>query len=153
MFPTSWQKWWRILRYFTLLYISLQLNYIFSHLGNSFRKLWKNQDFSSISLVLIPFNPTNSHWILIVINIERKTIAVLDPLVTDTVWTGTSTCKGFQVGMDIMKLKFNIDFQDVKKVNIKHHKQPDGISCGVLVCFYAEQIIKGSKSFVFYVFY
>ena len=68
-------------------------------------------------VVLIPFNPTNSHWILIVINIERKTIAVLDPLVTDTVWTGTSTCKGFQVGMDIMKLKFNIDFQDVKKVN------------------------------------
>ena len=35
------------------------------HHAKSFRKMWKNEDLMEKSLVLIPFNPTNSHWKLI----------------------------------------------------------------------------------------
>ena len=51
------------------------------HHGKSFRKMWKNEDLSLKLLVLIPFNPTNSHWKLISINLNKATVSVLDPMV------------------------------------------------------------------------
>ena len=51
------------------------------HHGKSFRKMWKNEDLTKKSLVLIPFNPTNSHWKLICINLSDATVSVLDPMV------------------------------------------------------------------------
>ena len=37
------------------------------------------------------------------------------------------------------------------KINITHVKQPHAISCGAMVCYYAEKIISGNIFWLFYV--
>ena len=93
----------------------------------------------SKSFIFIPFNPDNCHWILVVVNISETAIGSLDPLETDTHWTDTSVQRGYRIGSSLMQMKFGL--KDVKQVNIRHVKQPDNSSCGVMVCYYAEQII------------
>ena len=44
-------------------------------------KMWKNEDLTKKSLLLIPFNPTNFHWKLISINLSEATVSVLNPMV------------------------------------------------------------------------
>ena len=53
---------------------------ILIHHRTSFRKMWKNEDLTKKSLVLILFNPTNSHWKLISTNLSEATVSVLDPM-------------------------------------------------------------------------
>ena len=53
---------------------------ILIHHRTSFRKMWKNEDLTKKSLVLILFNPTNSHWKLISTNLSEVTVSVLDPM-------------------------------------------------------------------------
>ena len=102
----------------------------------SFRKLWKNEDLFSKSFIFIPFSLNNCHWILVVINISERAIGVLDPLSTDTHWTYTSARKGYRIGLSLMQMKFGLT--DVKQVNIKHARQSDSNSCGVMVRYYPE---------------
>ena len=68
----------------------------------------------------------------------------MDPLVKNTMWADASVCKGFEVGLEIMRLKFNVQSQHMTKINIIHVKQPDAISSGAMVCYYAEKIISGN---------
>ena len=119
--------------------------------GKSFRKLWKAQDISKKSIIIIPFNPNNCHWILVVVSIKERIIAVMDPLVKNTVLADASVRKGVAVGLEIMRLKFNVQAQDMTKINITHVKQPDAIICGAVVCYYAEKIISGNNFWLFYV--
>ena len=44
-----------------------------------------------------------------------------------------------------METKFGIN--NATKANIKHTKQPDSISFGVMICYYADQIINGNALF------
>ena len=44
--------------------------------GKSFKKLWKDQDISKKSMIIIPFNPNNCHWILVVVSIKERAVAV-----------------------------------------------------------------------------
>ena len=122
--------------------------------GKWFRKLWKDQDILKKSMIIIPFNPNNCHWILVavypnnchwilvVVSIKERTIAVMDLLVKNTVWADTSVHKGVDVGLEIIRLKFNVE--DMTKINVTHVKQPNAISCGAMVCYYAEKIISGN---------
>ena len=71
--------------------------------GKSFRKLWKDQDISKKSMIIIPFNPNNYHWILVVLSIKERTIAVMDPLVKNTMWADASVRKDVEVGLEIMR--------------------------------------------------
>ena len=105
-------------------------------------------------MIIIPFNPNNCHWILVavypnnchwilvVVSIKERTIAVMDLLVKNTVWADTSVHKGVDVGLEIIRLKFNVE--DMTKINVTHVKQPNAISCGAMVCYYAEKIISGN---------
>ena len=102
-------------------------------------------------MIIIPFNPNNRYWILVVVSIKERTIAVMDPLVKNTVWADASVRKGVAVGLEIMRLKFNVQAQDMTKINITHVKQPDAINCGAMVCHYAEKIISGNIFWLFYV--
>ena len=68
----------------------------------------------------------------------------MDPLVKNTVWVDASVRKGLNVGLEIMRLKFNVQAEDMTKINITHVKQPDAISCGAMVCYYAEKIISSN---------
>ena len=113
--------------------------------GKSFRKLWKDEELSSKSCVFIPFNPNNCHWLLVVLKIHRKEISVLDPLVADTNWSDKSIQESYRVGSIIMETKFGIN--NATKANVKHTKQSDSISCGVMICYYADQIINGNTLF------
>ena len=119
--------------------------------GKSFRKLWKDQDISKKSMIIIPFNPNNCHWILVVVSIKERTIAVMDPLVKNTMWTNAFVRKGVEAGLEIIRLKFNVQAQDMTKINITHVKQPDAINCGAMVCYYAEKIISGNIFWLLYV--
>ena len=119
--------------------------------GKSFRKLWKDQDISKKSMIIIPFNPNNCHWILVVVSIKERTIAVMDPLVKNAMWTNAFVRKGVEAGLEIMRLKFNVQAQDMTKINITHVKQPDAINCGAMVCYYAEKIISGNIFWLLYV--
>ena len=68
----------------------------------------------------------------------------MDPLVKNTMWAHASVRKGFEVGLEIMRLKFNDQAQHMTKINIAHVKQPDAKSCGEIVRYYAEKIIRGN---------
>ena len=94
--------------------------------------------------IIIPFNPNNCHWILVVVFIKERTIAVMDPLVKNSMWADASARKAREVGLEIMRLKFNVQVQHMTKINITHVQQPDAISCGAMVCYYAEKIISGN---------
>ena len=113
--------------------------------GKSFRKLWKDEELSLKSCFFIPFNPNNCHWLLVVLKIHRKEISALDPLLADTNWSDKSIQKGYRVGSTIMEIKFGIN--NATKANVKHTKQSDSISCGVMICYYADQIINGNILF------
>ena len=82
---------------------------------------------------------------MIVLKIHRKEILVLDPLVADTNWSDKSIQKGYRVDSIIMETKFGIN--NATKANVKHTKQSDSISCGVMICYYADQIINGNTLF------
>ena len=65
----------------------------------------------------------------------------MDPLVKKIMWADASVREGVEVGLAIMRLKFNVQVQNTTKVNITHLKQPDAINCGTMVCYYAEKIL------------
>ena len=102
-------------------------------------------------MIIIPFNSNNCQWILVVVSTKERTIVVMDPLVKNTIWADASGRKGVEVGLEIMRLKFNVQAKDMTKINITHAKQPDGISCGAMVCYYAEKTISGNIFWLFYV--
>ena len=102
-------------------------------------------------MIIIPFNPNNCHWILVVVSIKERTITVMDPLAKNTMWADASVRKNVEVGLEIMRLKFNVKAQHRTKINIAHVKQSDAISCGAMVCYYAEKIISGNIFWLFYV--
>ena len=37
-------------------------------------------------MIIIPFSPNNCYWILVAVSIKERTIAVMDPLVKNTMW-------------------------------------------------------------------
>ena len=84
-------------------------------------------------MIIIPFNPNNCHWVLVVVSIKERTIAVIDPLFKNTVLSDASVRKVVDVGLEIMRLKFDVHAQDMTKINIRYVKQPDAISCGTMV--------------------
>ena len=116
--------------------------------GKPFRKLWKNEDLFSKSFIFILSNPNSCHCILVVVNISERAIAVLDSLVTNTRWTDTSAQGGYRISLSLIQMKFGLT--DVKQLNVRHVKQPDSSSCGVYVCYYAEQIINGNVFMYFF---
>ena len=90
--------------------------------------------------IFISFNLNNCHWILVVVNsccisescISESAIGVLDPLAIICTGLETSVQRGYQIGLRLMQVKFGLT--DVEQVNIRHIKQPDNSSCGVLLC-------------------
>ena len=65
----------------------------------------------------------------------------MDPLVKNIMWADPSVCKAFEIELEIMILKFNVQAQHMTKINITHTKKPNAISCSSAVRYYAEKII------------
>ena len=115
--------------------------------GKSFRLLWKGVDLNGKKTLLIPFNPTNNHWILLHIDICSCTLYVLDPLNNGVDKNSTTFRKSYNVAVNALTKKFGA--QNVQIGQMDHVMQKDGISCGVLVCYYAEQLARGLLTFLY----
>ena len=98
----------------------------------------ENEDLTKKSLVLIPFNPTNSHWKLMSINLSEATVSVLDQMVRQC-----QDQDALDVARTILQKKFGIHKFLIKKV--QYSLQRDCVSCGAFVCYFAEQIVEGKK--------
>ena len=48
--------------------------------NKDFSRLWFNQNFENIERVIIPFNPRNNHWILLLLDINNCKLNILNPL-------------------------------------------------------------------------
>ena len=48
--------------------------------NKDFLRLWSNQNLENIEKVIVPFNPTNSHWILLLLDINNCELSILDSL-------------------------------------------------------------------------
>ena len=48
--------------------------------NKDFSRLWFNQNLENIARVIIPLNPTNSHWIMLLLDINNCKLPILDPL-------------------------------------------------------------------------
>ena len=114
------------------------------HHGKSFRKTWKNEDLAKKYLVLIPFNITNSHWKLTSINLSEATVSVLDPIVRQF-----QDQDALDIARAILLKKFEIHKFLIN--NIQYSLQRDCISCSVLICYFAEQIVNSKKLFLVFV--
>jgi len=77
--------------------------------GNSFRRLWSNRKLCAVETILIPFNPSGSHWILVVLNKINKTITILDPLKNTLNLHQRSVKLAIKLGKSILKAKFDVD--------------------------------------------
>ena len=108
----------------------------------SLRKMWVLENLSCINRILIPYNANGSHWILIAISVIDKKLCILDPLHQKVQPSESSYKKAMTIASHILKSKFDID--DFTVVNLDHSLQSDSVSCGVLVCYYAEQLSKGT---------
>lgn len=107
--------------------------------GKSFRNLWKGVNLHEKDLVLIPFNHTGNHWILITLTVKSGSLSVIDPMRCEP--TEITMQKSRAMVENIMQKKFNS--RNLKVVKRPHFLQSDAISCGVLTCYYAEQSAQG----------
>lgn len=110
--------------------------------GKSFRLLWKGLDLATKTQIIVPFNPTNTHWILLFIDIKSSTLFILDPMMVRASETNMTFKKSYSLAVNILSKKFGATNITVGHKN--HALQEDGMSCGVLTCYYAECLVKGA---------
>ncbi|XP_047137477.1 uncharacterized protein LOC124813981 [Hydra vulgaris] len=107
--------------------------------SKSLKLLWKDVDMKIIKQVFIPFNPTNSHWILIHLKVKTEEVTILDPLHCNNMPNNSSYNKCILVAKNLFKQKFNI--LNAKVISAPSHcLQKDSYNCGVYVCYYALQL-------------
>ena len=106
------------------------------------RLLWKDIDISTKKYIFAPWNPTNDHWTLVVVDIQQQKIIYLDPL--QMVEVNSTYLKLLATFMpQILFRKFG--FSGFPLESPPHTLQTDLKGCGVLVCWYALQILQGKQ--------
>lgn len=107
--------------------------------GYNFRLLWKGLNYLEKKAILIPFNLNGWHWTLIYMNLATREYTFLDPM-SNTKHTNAMV----KVIVDrIVAIKLN-DKVEWKQTFIDHTTQNDCMSCGVYVCYFAEQLALGN---------
>ena len=108
--------------------------------NKDFSRLWFNQNLENIERVIIPFNPTNSHWILPLLDINNCELSILDPL--GQLCDGSRNFESCQnVAAGIFNYKFVQKIFRIKR--LQYVQQTDSFNCDVFVCYYAKQIVSG----------
>jgi len=99
-----------------------------------------NNIFNS-DLLIFPYQTdAKNHWVLIVLCKSKSTIWLLDPMYT----TKPRNVSGYMAF--IRKLTVVFDCESAKVECPPHVTQKDVISCGVLICYYAEQFFRNYRS-------
>ena len=112
--------------------------------GKSFRKMPKGESLSEKQFLFIPFNISKRHWTLLFINLKTKTLYILDPLKQHV--DADLVNKASIITNIILEKKFGYS-KRCRIGSMPHFLQKDAVSCGVLSCYYASQIVKGICSF------
>ncbi len=103
-------------------------------------RLWKDVNISTKRYIIAPWNPTDDHWTLVVVDLLKKKIVYLDPL--QHVDVNSMHPKLLATFMpQILLEKFGMSHFEIESP--RHTLQTDLKSCGVLICWYALQIIEG----------
>ncbi|XP_035663612.1 uncharacterized protein LOC118407260 [Branchiostoma floridae] len=110
--------------------------------GSSVRAVWQNVDITRKDFILIPWNSTGGHWVLIVVDVKKGVIMYLDPMETGFTKTAEEGCS---IVTQLLHIKFPKGFNHLQVMLPNKTGQKDGRSCGVLVCFYGEQIVRGDS--------
>ena len=88
--------------------------------------------------VFVPWNPSGSPWVLLVIILQEKKLLFLDPLQSQAMANSVYRKEGQHICNIILQNKFQSCLASVEMPD-KYH-QNNSSSCGVLVCHYAECI-------------
>ena len=107
----------------------------------TYRRLWRGEDITNKELLLIPFNPSSNHWILIAIELIKRIMYIFDPMTNNN--NPISYPDATKVGSRLVQQKFNRQLTYI--TTQRHATQQDYTSCGVFVCYYAEQLFKGNN--------
>ena len=101
--------------------------------------LWKHIDISTKKYIFAPWNPTDHHWTLVVVDIQQQKIIYLDPFQMEVNSGYLKLLAAFMP--EVLFRKFG--FSGFQLESPPHTLQTDHKSCGVLVCWYALQILQG----------
>jgi hypothetical protein len=101
----------------------------------------KEADVFSSPHILIPFNVTNSHWVLSLAVMENKEIHFYDPANRSL---GNVHRHALERWVQILSSHLGCDTKEWKIIIPEHSFQDDGHNCGVYVCWYAERIVSGN---------
>ena len=103
-------------------------------------RLWKDEDVTLKKFIVAPWNPTNYHWTLVAVDLQLRKVLYLDPL--QNVNVDNRFVQLLSVFMpQILNTKFGLSGFAIESP--PHTLQTDLKSCGVLVCWYALQLING----------
>ena len=106
-------------------------------------RLWVGEEITTKDFILAPWNPTDYHWTLVAISVQRKQILYLDPMVNGDV-SQNAFVKMLSTFMP-QKLERTFALSGFQIGSMPHTLQTDSISCGVLVCWYAMQLVNGKS--------
>ena len=132
---------WRICKQNSnCLYVS-STNVLVLQNGGSITKMWKGIKLHETKFILMHWNPSGSHWILLVVDILQRTLIYLDPLEQPCLDTSLSvkTAKDFTNTLLLKKFSCCIDSVQTRT----RLMQQDMSSCGVFVCMYGKKIATG----------
>lgn len=105
--------------------------------GSECDQLWEGESLETKSIFFFPVNYTNNHWALFVADINKLTIAYINPMETGSVHKQFQTFKLIQ---DLLSL--HVTAQPISWKWVAPHRtlQTDSVNCGVFVMWYAFQL-------------
>jgi hypothetical protein len=92
---------------------------------------------ADVQVLLMPFNPNNSHWSLLVLQLQENRMLHFDSLNQPV-----SAALAEAVKSNLWAW-WGVDCRDASILAVPCHKQTDGSSCGVYLLHFAEQFLKG----------
>ena len=98
-------------------------------LSKSINMMWRDTNLDIIECIFIQFNPSGSHFMLVIMFIPEQTIVVLDPLVSSKY--SIPLAAAVQVGRELFSRKFRTHKTNV--INIDHELHEHGDIVVVLI--------------------
>ena len=111
----------------------------------SIRSLLSDMNSGDIDYVYLPYNNSDTHWILAVVDVRASAVIILDPISLNYQPSNKSHEEAVFIASEILNKRFSKEVIEVK--TIRHSLQQDTNSCGVYCCFSATQILQGKLNY------
>ena len=103
----------------------------------SIRRLLSDMNSGDIDYVYLPYNDSETHWILAVVDVRASAVIILDPISINYQPSNKSRKEAvFIASKEVIEVK-----------TIRHSLQYDTNSCGVYCCFYPSQILQSKLNY------